>query len=102
SRGVRERGCVGGAVQGPGDHATAGIRYDRYDADRDAAEREGLDFVQTHQVFSTLAVMAAARWSNARLILEYDHNRNPFGRDDAGMPATVSADRVTLRAQVGF
>jgi hypothetical protein len=102
SRDIRELGFTVGAVQEIGDHGLVGVRFDRYDADRDATEREGIDFVQTHQVFSTLAVMASARWTNMRVLLEYDHNRNPLGRDDAGMPSTVSADEITLRVQAGF
>jgi hypothetical protein len=102
SRDIRELGFVIGAVQEIGDHGLVGVRYDYYNADRDAAEREGVDFVQTHQVFSTLAVMASMRWTNTRVMLQYEHNRNPLGRDDAGMPSTVSADQVTLRAQAGF
>jgi hypothetical protein len=46
--------------------------------------------------------MAAARFSTTRIIVEYDHATNPLGRDDAGMPATARADRLTLRAQVEF
>jgi hypothetical protein len=102
SRDLRHLGFALGFVQGLGPYVRIGARYDRYDVDRDANERAGLDIVGVDQVFSTLALMAEARWRDARLIAEYDRERNPFGRDDAGNPATRSADRVTLRAQVGF
>jgi hypothetical protein len=102
SRNVRELGVSVGVVQDIGDHALAGVRYDYYNADRDANERDGIATVYTHQVFSTVAVMAAARFSTARLTAEYDHVTNPLGRDDAGMPATQRADRVTIRGQVEF
>jgi len=102
SRDLRHAGFAIGVVQNIGPVVQAGARYDRYDPDRDAAERAGVAIVGVDQVFSTLAVMAAARWRDARLIAEYDHERNPLGRDDAGDPTTRSADRVTLRAQVGF
>jgi hypothetical protein len=89
-------------VQNLGDHAAVGVRYDRYDADRDAFEREGVAIVGVDKIFSTVSVMAGSRWQGARLLVQYDHERNPFGRADNGMPATREADRVTLRAQVGF
>jgi hypothetical protein len=102
SRDLRQLGFALGAVQDVGASAQLGVRYDRYDADRDAMDREGVTLVNTHQIFSTLAVMASARWSGARAIIEYDRERNPFGRGDDGAPITRAADRLTLRAQVGF
>lgn len=102
SRDLRQLGFALGAVQDVGDHLQVGARYDRYDADRDAMDREGVDLINVHKVFSTLAVMATARWYDARVIVEYDHERNPFGRGDDGAPATRAADRLTFRAQVGF
>jgi len=102
SRDLRHLGFAIGAVQSLGPFVRAGARYDRYDVDRDAAERAGPLIVGVDQVFSTLALMAAVHWQGARLVAQYDHERNPLGRDDAGNPTTRSADRVTLRAQVGF
>jgi hypothetical protein len=102
SRDLRQLGFALGAVQELGAHAQVGARYDRYDADRDAMDREGVELINVHKVFSTLAIMASGRWNDARLTLEYDHERNPFGRGDDGAPTTRAADRVTLRGQVGF
>lgn len=102
SRDVRQLGVVVGAVQEVGAHVVVGARYDRYDADRDARDREGAALINVHKRFSTVAVMASGRWHDARLTLEYDHEHNPSGRGDDGAPATRAADRVTLRAQVGF
>jgi hypothetical protein len=102
ARDFRELGFAIGVVQNLGDHAQAGVRYDRYDGDRDVVEQLGVAVVGEHKVFSTLSVMAAAHWQLARFVVQYDHEKNPFGRDDAGMPITRSADRLTLRAQVGF
>lgn len=102
SRDYRELGVAVGVVQNLGDHAQAGVRYDRYDGDRDVTERLGLAIVGENKVFSTLSVMAAGRWSSARFVAQYDHERNPFGRGDDGMPITRAADRLTFRAQVGF
>lgn len=102
SRDYRELGFAVGVVQDLGEHAQVGVRYDRYDGDRDVVKQLGVAIVGEHEVFSTLSVMATARWHDARVLVQYDHERNPFGRDDNGMAITRSADRLTLRAQVGF
>ncbi|MGE0867151.1 MAG: hypothetical protein AB7P03_01220 [Kofleriaceae bacterium] len=100
-RDARHLGMSVGVVQDLGAYAQLGARYDRYDADRDASEQQGV-MLGVDQVFSTLSVVAAGHWRDARFAVQYDHERNPFGRGDAGSPITRSADRVTLRAQVGF
>jgi hypothetical protein len=102
TRDLRELGFTIGAVQDVSDHAQVGVRYDRYDADRDAMEMQGVSIVGTRQVFSTLSVMAAGRYEGAKLMIEYDHAGNPFGRAADGNRITRADDRVTLRAQVGF
>jgi hypothetical protein len=102
TRDRRELGIVVGAVQDLWKYAQVGARYDRYDADRDAMEMQGVSIVGIKQVFSTVSVMAAARYDGAKLMLEYDHGTNPFGRADDGNRRTRADDRVTLRAQVGF
>jgi hypothetical protein len=102
SRKLRELGYQIGATQHLGPHALAGIRYDRYDADRDAAEQDGTMLVGVHRVFSTWAFLAAALWGNTKLSFEYDHARNPLGRDDSGAPATRGDDRAMFRAQAEF
>jgi len=102
SRDLRHLGFAVGFVQNITPRAFVGARYDRYNADRDRTERIGVPVVGIDQVFSTLSFMAAARWNEAKLVVEYDHERNPFGRDDNGMPTTREADRLTFRAQVGF
>jgi hypothetical protein len=101
-RELRQAGFALGVVQEFGPFVQAGIRYDRYNADRDAFEQQGIDVIGVARVFSTLGVMASARWRDGRVLVQYDHERNPFGRDDTGAPATRSSDRLTLRAQVGF
>ena len=65
-------------------------------------EREGVAIVGVHKRFSTLSVMASGRWHEARVVAQYDHERNPFGRADDGSPITRADDRLTVRAQVGF
>ncbi len=102
SRDLRALGLVLGATQSLTRHATVGVRYEHYDADRDATEQAGVDLVGVDRVFSTWSVMASGHRGSARLLVQYDRVRNPFGRDDGGRPSTRSADRVTIRAQAEF
>jgi hypothetical protein len=102
SRDLRELGFMVGAIQHVTDNAIVGVRYDRYDADRDAMAQLGVTLVGTHRVFSTWAFLAAAVRGTARLTLEYDHAQNPLGRSDNGMPATIGDDRFVVRAQAQF
>jgi hypothetical protein len=101
-RDLRHLGFAIGAVQELGKRVLVGVRYDRYDADRDAFEPQSFDIVRVKKVFSTLGAMATVRWNDARFLVQYDHERNPFGRGDDGQPITRRADKLTLRAQVGF
>ena len=78
------------------------MRYDSYDADRDANQQAGVSIVRVHATYSTLAVMAALRDGTKRLIVEYDHNQNPLGIGPNGLPTTSERDRVTVRGQVEF
>ncbi|MFT3841939.1 MAG: hypothetical protein QM723_33415 [Myxococcaceae bacterium] len=81
----------------------AGVRYDTYNPDADAADQQGAYRVPVDISVSTVSVMAAWRWrTTARLIAEYDHQRNAFGRSPNGTPMTLGADRFTLRGEVAF
>jgi hypothetical protein len=102
ARDLRELGWTAGVLQRLGDNALAGVRYDTYDADRDASNQLGVNLVGTHRVFSTWAFLAAAQRGTARLSAEFDRVRNPFGRSDSGMPITRSDDRFVLRLQAEF
>jgi hypothetical protein len=102
SRNLRELGYSIDVVQNFGPHALAGVRYDYYNGDRDAAEAVGVTVVQTQQVFSTWGFLVGARWDTARLSLEYDRVRNPLGISDSGLPTSEKADRLTIRGQVEF
>ena len=92
-----------GVTVGIGTHALLGARYDWYSADLDAAEALPVRVVPVSAEYSTLALLAAWRWSDIdRLSLELDINRNPNGRSDAGLPANLPSNTLTLRAQLGF
>jgi len=101
-RDLRELGWMLGVVQHVGPHAFAGVRYDTYDADRDATSQLGVNLVGTHRIYSTWAFLAAAQHGTARLTLEYDRVRDPLGLSDTGVPTTRADDRVTIRVQAEF
>ncbi len=109
ARDLRERGFSVGASQELGPYAQVGVRYDRYDPDADATDPRGGVPVPKDSTYSTLAVTAAARLPTAspsargaRLVVEYDRNRNALGRAPSGAPTSLADDALTFRAQVEF
>jgi hypothetical protein len=100
-RDARELGMMVALRQKITRHAEIGMRYDRYDPDRDANSRRGVRTVPFDASFSTLA--AAVSWCTLgylRMSLQYDHRQNPLGRDLRGAPTTLAADSLTLRGQL--
>ena len=54
-------------------------------------------------IVSTLAIAAGFRLrGQGRVLLEYDHERNPFGRDAGAEPTTRKSDGLTLRLEATF
>ena len=102
SRDLRELGFAAGVVQHLTPNALAAVRYDRYDADRDASQQSGIMLVGVDKVFATWAFLAAGMIGSTRLSVEYDHVRNPLGLSDTGVPTTRADDRVVVRAQAEF
>lgn len=103
NRDFREFGFYVGATQELTPWAQLGVRYDRYDPDRDGNDlRNGVQ-VPRDLTYQTWAVAAAARYPGyARLIVEYDHNSNALGRDLNGTPTTLAADTFMIRAEAKF
>lgn len=102
SRDLRESGWYVGITQEITRWAQVGVRYDRYDPDSDANEREPFAVVTRDLSSSTWSIMAAGRLAFARLVAQYDHRQNALGRDEAGRPATLADDSFTLRAEARF
>jgi hypothetical protein len=102
SRDLREVGWYVGASQEITRWAQVGIRYDRYNPDSDATEREPFALVPVDRTFSTWSFMAAGRVPFGRLVAQYDHRSNALGRDVAGRPTTLADDSFTLRAEARF
>lgn len=102
-RDLRELGFQVSVSQDLGRHFIVGVRYDWYNADLDASEALPLQVVPVAAKYSTLALALAWRWSERqRVSLEFDRNRNPDGRDRAGLPTNLPSNTLTLRAQLAF
>jgi hypothetical protein len=102
SRDLRELGWHVEVEQQVAPWARLGLRYDRYQPDRDQSEVLGVELVGVDPTWSTWSAVVALEDNGRRLALGYEHERNPLGRGDDGERATRAADRVTLRGQVGF
>jgi hypothetical protein len=101
-RDLREFGYYVAAVQDLGPYVQVGVRYDSYDPDRDATDTQGGRLVPSSQVYQTVALALALRSGPARLVFEYDINRNHLGRASNGMPANLADNAFTIRSEVKF
>jgi hypothetical protein len=99
---LREVGWSGALTQELSRWAMIGARYDLYNPDADASRQRALDLVPVDRAYTTVALMAMARYDQARLLFEYDINRNPLGVGTNGAPTTLANNAVTLRAQAVF
>jgi hypothetical protein len=80
-----------------------GIRFDYYDPDFDANERQGVALVPYDASFSTWTITGTLHVApGGRIAVEYNHRRNPLGRDANGTPTTLASDALVVRAQLGF
>ena len=99
---LREVGWSGGATQEVTRWAMVGARYDQLQPGRRRQPRARGQPVPIDRTYSTLALMAMLRYQGARLLLEYDINRNPLGIGANGAPTTLADNALTLRGQVVF
>jgi hypothetical protein len=100
---LREVGYSGGATQELTRWGMVGARYDLYNPNGDASEQRAANLVPVNRAYSTLALMGMVRYRGAaRLLLEYDINRNPLGVGANGAPTTLADNALTLRAQLVF
>jgi hypothetical protein len=103
ARDLRELGWYVGATQELTPYAAIGLRYDRYDPDRDSTDLTSGRTVPRDQTRSNLVVTAAARLpAHGRLLVEYSHVTNALGRRPDGAPTTLADDSFTIRAEAGF
>jgi hypothetical protein len=96
----RELGFMVGFSQEIFGYGVIGFRYDSYDPNGDAQDKQGgklLPSSQTVRVFSPMCGLALPE--RARLLFQYDVNRNHLGRDPNGLPSNLASDVITLRLQ---
>lgn len=99
---LRELGWYAGATQEITRWAQVGVRYDTYDPDADARERQPFALVVRDLSMSTWSFTAAFRIPYGRLVAQYDLRKNAQGRDASGAPTTLADDSFTLRAEARF
>lgn len=100
-RDARELGLMAVLRQAFTRHVELGLRYDRYQPERDASNRLGTRVVLYDARFETYGVaLAWCTLPQLRVTLQYDHRENPLGRDRRGAPVTLSADSLILRGQL--
>ncbi len=101
-RDLREVGLHVGLTQEITKYGMLGVRYDHYNPDADASEQIGVSQVPKDPSVSALALAGAFRYEFARLVVEYDHRTNTFGRARDGTPTTLPDDSLTFRGEVAF
>jgi hypothetical protein len=103
ARDLRELGYYAAITQELTPYAAVGFRYDAYNPDADATDRQAGNLVPSDPSVSTFAVAASLRYpGRARAIFEYDHNNNALGRSLSGLPARLAADTLVVRGEVTF
>jgi hypothetical protein len=108
----REIGVMAGFTQEILGYGVLGFRFDSYDPNADAQTRQGGVLLPTSQTVRTyspliglmlpsgLADLGATPTAGvARLLFQYDVNRNQLGRDARGVPTNLASDTWTLRLQ---
>ena len=99
---LREVGYSGGVTQEITPWAMIGARYDLYNPNGDASQQRASNLVPVDRAYSTFAMMGMFRYRQARLLLEYDINRNPLGIGANGAPTTLADNALTMRGQLVF
>jgi len=102
-RGVRELAYTFALQQQLTRHAELGVRYEYYNPDFDANERQAIALVPVDAKLTTLTLTAAWHtFEPGRLSIEYAHRTNPLGRSQSGTPTTLASDSFVVRAQLAF
>jgi hypothetical protein len=104
---LREVGFSLGLTQEVFGYGVAGFRYDQYDpSSSDNTSLQGgelLPLAQTIRTYSPLVGLTLPDSLgvpvHARLLFQYDVNRNQLGLDARGMPTNLAMDTWTLRLQ---
>jgi hypothetical protein len=97
----RELGFYAGIVQEIGPYGVVGFRYDFYDPNSDAFDKRRGRLLPFSEALTTYApLVGVALPDRARLLFEYDANRNALGRTVTGVPTSLKSDTWTVRLLV--
>lgn len=99
----RELGFKVGLTQEIFGYGVVGFRFDSYNPNADALDRQGGKLLPTSQTVRTFSpIVGIALPDRARLLFQYDVVRDSLGRDALGMPTDLRNDTWTLRMQVNL
>lgn len=106
-RDQRGIGWYAGITQALTRHASIGVRYDEYHPSLDALEPFDGRTVVTRRPFRTISSGIAGHLRHgprirARLLVEYEHQRNSLGRSTTGRPEQLPNDTLRIRTEVAF
>lgn len=97
----RELGVAVGVTQEITRYGIVGFRFDTYNPDADSRDRQGGKLLPSSQAIRTFSPMVGLMIPDrARLLFQYDVERDELGRDPRGVPADLANDTWTLRLQV--
>ena len=97
----RELGGYVAVVQEVTRWGVVGLRFDYYDPNSDAFDKRGgklLPYSEAIKTFSPMVGLVLPE--RARLLFQYDFNKNALARDVTGVPSSLKSDVWTLRLQV--
>ncbi len=97
----RELGVAAGITQEITRYGIVGFRFDTYDPNADSRDRQGGKLLPSSQAIRTFSPMVGLTIPDrARLVFQYDLERDKLGRDPRGVPTDLANDTWTLRLQV--
>ena len=97
----RELGVAVSVTQEIMRYGVVGFRFDTYDPNADSRDRQGGKLLPSSQAVRTFSPMVGLMIPDrARLLFQYDVQRDELGRDPRGVPTDLANDTWTLRLQV--
>jgi hypothetical protein len=97
----RELGVAASVTQEISKYGVVGLRFDTYDPNADSRDRQGGKLLPSSQAIRTFSPMVGLMIpGRARLLFQYDLERDKLGRDPRGVPTDLANDTWTLRLQV--
>ena len=97
----RELGYYVGFTQEVTRYGVVGLRYDFYDPNSDVFDTRGGKLIPYSEALTTVSpLVGLVLPDRARLLLQYDINRNALARSSSGVPTNLQTNTWTARLQV--